>query len=137
MTSASWSLQAAVFAALQADVTLQSLLGDPPRVFDATPPLPAFPYVVIGDDAETNWDTATEEGSEHQFEIHVWSRSGGHKEAKAIADAVRATLDNAALSLTGHTLIGIRYLDADFTRETDGETYRATLRFRAVTEPDS
>ncbi|HEX3810020.1 MAG TPA: DUF3168 domain-containing protein [Rhizomicrobium sp.] len=132
--SASWALQTAIFAALSTDATLQSLVAS--RVFDAVPPLPTFPYIVVGDGSETNWDTATEAGSEHQLEIHIWSRANGHKQTKAIADAVRAALDNTALTLTGHTLIDLRYLDADFARETDGETRRATLRFRAVTEPE-
>jgi hypothetical protein len=135
MSGASWALQSAVFAALSADAALEALIGDPARVFDAVPPLPVFPYVVIGDDAETNWDTATDAGSEHSLEIHIWSRQPGHKEAKEIADAVRSALNDAPLSPEGHRLIAIRYLDCTFAREPDGETYRATLAFRAVTEP--
>jgi hypothetical protein len=133
MTNASFSLQAAIFAALSADSTLQSLIGT--RLYDDVPRAPVFPYVVIGDDAETNWDTATEQGSEHIVGIDVWSQGGGHKESKAIADAVRAVLDGAALSPSGQTLIDIRYQGAAFTRADDGETYRAALKFRAVLEP--
>src|ERR1700743_1157927 len=96
MTSASFSLQAAIFAALSADSTLQSLIGT--RLYDAVPQAPAFPYAVLGDDEETNWDTATDQGSEHIVTIDVWSQGGGHKESKTIADAVRAVLDGAALS---------------------------------------
>src|ERR1700744_5899967 len=102
MTGASFSLQAAIFAALSPDSTLQSLIGA--RLFDDVPQAPAFPYAVIGDDAETNWDTATEAGSEHIVSIDVWSQGGGHKESKTIADAVRAVLDGAALSPSGQTL---------------------------------
>ena len=133
MTSASFSLQAAIFAALSADSTLQSLIGA--RLYDAVPQAPAFPYAVLGDDAETNWDTATEQGSEHIITVDVWSRGGGHKESKAIADAVRTVLDGAALTPPGQTLIDIRYQGAAFARADDGETYRATLKFRAVLEP--
>ena len=63
------------------------------------------------------------------------SRAGGHREIKRTAVAVRQTLGGAVLTLDGHNLIDIRFLSADFRRETDGETYRALLRFRAVTEP--
>ncbi|HEY1836726.1 MAG TPA: DUF3168 domain-containing protein [Rhizomicrobium sp.] len=133
MTGASFSLQTAIFSALSADAMLQSLIGA--RLYDAVPQAPTFPYAVIGDDAETNWDTATESGSEHIVTIDAWSQGGGHKESKAIADAVRAVLDGASLAPSGQTLIDIRYQGAAFTRADDGETYRATLKFRAVLEP--
>lgn len=135
MTAASWALQQAVFATLTVSDDIQSHVGDPPRVFDAVPRGAAFPYIVVGDDGETNWDTATESGSEHRLTVHVWSREAGHKEIKTIAEAVRECLDGASLSLTGHNLVDLRFLTADFMREPDGETFHAVLRFRAVTEP--
>ena len=135
MSSASWALQQAVFATLSLSDDIKELVGDPPRLFDAVPRSSAFPYIVVGEDGESNWDTATEAGSEHALAIHVWSRAGGRKEIKLAAEAVRQCLDGASLALTGHTLVDLRYLSTDFARETDGETYRAILRFRAVTEP--
>lgn len=135
MTNASFALQSAVFAALSADATVQSLLGVPPRIYDAAPRDAAFPYAVLGDGKESAFDTATEEGSEHVFAITAWSQGGGHKEAKSIADAIRFRLNNATLSLDGHALVDLRFVECAYARETDGETYSATLRFRAVTEP--
>jgi len=133
--SASWALQQAIFATLCASDAIKDAVGDPPRVFDAPPRGAAFPYIVIGDDTESDWSTATETGSEHALAIHVWSRADGHKEAKLVADAVRDALDGAALAVTGQALIDIRYLETTFTRESDGETIHAVLRFRAVMEP--
>lgn len=133
MTSASWALQQAAFAALSMNGAVRDIAGE--RVFDAVPRGAAFPYVVIGDDAEANWDTATDCGSEHTLSVHIWSRVGGHKEVKCAAEAVRGALHGAELSLDGHTLVDLRFLSADFRREPDGETFRAVLRFRAVTEP--
>ena len=83
MTSASFSLQAAIFAALSADFTLQSLIGA--RLYDSVPQAPVFPYAVLGDDAETNWNTATEQGSEHIVTVDV---SKGHT-ADGLSDVVR------------------------------------------------
>jgi hypothetical protein len=130
-----FALQQAIYAALAANTDLQALIGDPPRLFDYVPRDSAFPYVVIGDETESDWSTATEDGTEHQLTIHVWSRSSGHKEAKSIAEIIRSSLNNAALSVSGATLIDIRHLATDFARQADGQTYRASLRFRAVTEP--
>jgi hypothetical protein len=136
MTNASFALQSAVFAALSADETMQVLLGVPPRLYDAVPPNPVFPYAVLGDGRETNAGTATEEGSEHVFAVIAWSQSGGHAESKSLADAVRFRLNNATLSLDGHALVDLRFVDCTYARQTDGQTYSATLRFRAVTEPN-
>ena len=132
--SASWALQQAVFAELAASEAMKEAFGDPPRVFDAAPRGTAFPYCVIGDDAMRDWSTATETGSEHVLEIHVWSREAGRKEAKLGAGAVQDALDGAALSVGGENLVSIRFLTASFTRESDGETTRAALTFRAVME---
>ncbi|HTT98964.1 MAG TPA: DUF3168 domain-containing protein [Rhizomicrobium sp.] len=133
--SASWALQQAIFATLCASDGIKDVVGDPPRVFDAPPRGVAFPYVVIGDDTESDWSTATEAGSEHALAVHVWSRADGHREAKLVADAVRDALDGAALSVTGQALIDIRHRDTNFIRESDGETTHAVLQFRAVMEP--
>ena len=135
MSSASWALQQAVFATLNVSDDIKEFAGDPPRIFDAVPRASAFPYIVVGEDGESNWDTATESGSEHTLAIHVWSRAGGRKEIKLAAEAVRECLDGASLALTGHTLVDLRYLRSDFSRDSDGETFRAIIRFRAVTEP--
>jgi hypothetical protein len=135
--SASWALQQAIYATLSSDDGVKALLGDPPRVFDAPPRDAAFPYCVIGDDAASDWSTATEQGSEHIVSVHVWSRASGHREAKLIADAVQDALDGAELSVTGQSLIDLRWLDTNVSRDADGETVRAALRFRAVLEPHS
>ncbi len=136
MSSASWALQQAVFATLCMSDDIKEIVGDPPRLFDAVPRSGDFPYIVVGGDGESNWDTATEAGSEHALAIHIWSRAGGRKEIKLAAEAVRECLDGASLALDGHTLVDLRYLRSEFVRDSDGETFRATVRFRAVTEPN-
>lgn len=122
----SFALQQAVYAALGS-------LGAP--VYDHVPRNAAPPFVVIGEGTVNDWSTKTETGSEHLLTIHVWSRGAGMQEARALADAIRAALDGAALSAAGATLIGIAFQSAQFTRQKDGVTLRAALKFRAVTEP--
>jgi hypothetical protein len=129
MTSASWALQQAVFAALTVNTEVHELAAD--RVFDAVPRGAAFPYIVVGEATEK----ADGDASEHLLQIHIWSRGGGHREIKHAANAVREALDGASLSLDGHALIDLSFASSDYARESDGETYRAALRFRAVTEP--
>ncbi len=133
--NASWALQQAIFAALCASSAVKAMVGNPPRVFDAPPRGTPFPYIVVGDDTQSDWSTATEPGSEHALAVHVWSCADGRKEAKLVADAVRDTLDGAALSVAGQALIDLRHLSTTLSREPDGETTHAVLRFRAVLEP--
>ena len=131
----SFALQQAVYAMLAANTDLQALIGNPPRLFDYVPRDSAFPYVVLGDETESDWSTATEGGTEHLFTVHAWSRNAGHREAKQIAEIIRAALHDVPLTLADATLIDLRHLATDFTRESDGQTFRASLRLRAVTEP--
>lgn len=135
MSSASWALQTAIFAALSMDANVKSVLGDPPRIYDEVPRNAAMPYLVIGDGKESDWSTSTDTGTEHALVLHVWSRARGRKESKIVAATVRDVLDDASLALTGHTLIGIKHQSTEFLRQTDGQAYHAIMKFRAVTEP--
>ncbi|MBU6445035.1 MAG: DUF3168 domain-containing protein [Alphaproteobacteria bacterium] len=135
MSEASWALQQAIYAELCASVDVKSVLGDPPRIYDAVPRAALFPYAVIGDGQENDWSTATESGSEHILMIQVWSRGQGHREAKQLAETIRAALDGGALAVSGQSLIDIRFTSAEYARQPDGETWAARLKFRAVMEP--
>ena len=136
MTDSSWALQQAVFATLANDGAVKDAAGDPPRLYDSVPRGAAFPYIVIGDDAESDNATATEPGSAHALTIHVWSRAPGTKESRAAAAAVLDALNDATLTVADHTLVDLRWLDTDIRRDPDGETIHAALRFRALTEPN-
>jgi hypothetical protein len=134
MASAGWELQKAVHAALAADVALTTLLGGP-AIHDAAPQPAAYPFIVIDQAQIRDWSTGTEPGAEHMLMLHVWSRHAGKREAHAIADAVRAALDGAMLSVEGHALVNLRHQYSELKRDEDGETQHGVLRFRAVTEP--
>lgn len=134
MASAGWDLQQAVHAALSGDAALLALLGGA-KIYDGAPQDAAFPYVVIDQMQQRDWSTGTEAGAEHMLMLHVWSRYGGKKEAHAVADACRAALEGALLTLAGHRLINLRHQYSELKRDADGETQHGVLRFRAVTEP--
>jgi hypothetical protein len=134
MSSAAWSLQQAIFAKLTSDSTLTTLLGGP-RIYDGAPQGSAFPYLTFGQSTARDWSTATDQGNEHIFTIHTWSRARGTSQTQAILDAVRAALHDQPLTLDGHRLVNLRAEFSDSRRDPDGETYHGTVRFRAVTEP--
>jgi hypothetical protein len=134
MSTASAALRAAIHDALVADAPLVSLLGGP-RIYDEPPRAAEFPYVTLGEARVANFAASEAPGDEHQVTLHAWSRQGGHREAHLIAGALLQALDDAPLVLTGHHLVNCRFSVADVRRESDGRTYHAVVRFRAVTEP--
>lgn len=136
MSTAAAALRAAIHDALAADAPLTTLLGGP-KIYDEVPAAVSFPYVTLGEARVSDWSTASDSGEEHQLTLHAWSRQGGHREAHVIAGALLQALDDAPLTLAGHTLVNLRFTVADVRREADGRTYRAAVRFRAVTEPDN
>lgn len=133
MSNASLALQKAIFAALVADAGVGALVGD--RVYDAPPRDAVFPYVSFGVIAAADWSTGTEDGAEHEIALHVWSRGRGKSECLVIAGALEFALHDAPLALDGHALVNLRFASADARRDSDGITFHATARFRAVTEP--
>ncbi|HEX4301544.1 MAG TPA: DUF3168 domain-containing protein [Rhizomicrobium sp.] len=135
MSAASWALQQAIFATLAASDAVRDAVGDPPRIFDAVPRGSAFPYIVIGDDRESDWSTATEPGSAHALTVHIWSRAAGRRETRLAAEAVVDALNGAELTIDGQALIDLRWLESESNRESDGETVHAQLRFKALLEP--
>ena len=133
--SASLALQSAIYAVLTANADLIAATGATPRIYDDVPPGTAYPYVTFGQTIERDWSTGTEDGREHILTLHVWSRYPGRTEVHQAASIVRKLLHQAALPLTGFHLVNLRHEFTEARREPDGETYRALIRFRAVTEP--
>ena len=130
--SAENALVAAVVARLKADAALQAILGG--RVHEEAPAQPTYPYVTV---TRVQGRPLPAEGGavEHLLTLSCVSQYGGGAEARALADAVRTTLDEAALPLGGHRLVTLRVTYADVFRGSDGKSVLGVLRLRAVTEP--
>jgi len=133
MSGAGWALQKAVYQTLQADAALKSLIGDPPRVFDAAPRNGPFPFVVFGDARETRIAGA-DALVEHDVRINVHSRYEGRREAKEIVTAIVSALDDAPLILDGFALISLRATFSDIVHRQEIDAWQGVIRFRAVTE---
>lgn len=80
-------------------------------VFDDVPDQPpgmpedSFPYVVIGFDDSTSFDTDTWTGAQVQVELHVWSTYDGKLEAKQIMAEIYELLHRRALSISGAAVV--------------------------------
>ncbi len=134
MASPAWELQKAIHGALTSDAEVIALLGGA-RVYDDVPRGAELPYATFGASTARDWSTGSEAGSEHMVTLNVWSRHAGEREAHLIMSAGREALDEAEIAVAGHRLINIRHEVSEASRDADGETYRGSIRFRAVLEP--
>tara|TARA_R110002012_G_scaffold272906_1_gene458661 strand:+ start:149 stop:550 length:402 start_codon:yes stop_codon:yes gene_type:complete len=129
MSDHSLELQKSIFNALDGDSTLQSLVTD---VYDFVPESTAFPYVKVGEETSLDNGTKTLQGNEHTLVIHTFSRYRGSKEVKEIMSRIYALLHESSLSVTGASLVNLRFEFSDVIKENDGFTSHGLQRFRAV-----
>ena len=134
MTAAAIEVQKAVFSALAGDAALSAVLGGA-RVYDYAPAHAPFPYITFGRSSSSDWSTASEDGAEHLFTVHVWSRARGRREVAALMELVRGRLHDADLALAGHVLVNLRHGFDDIRYDDDHDVYHGAMQFRAVTEP--
>lgn len=132
MSSAGLALQQAMRGALIADPALRALLGGA-HVYDEVPRGAPAGYVEFTAIETRDWSTMAEPGLEHFVSLAVRSNSRGRTHAEEICAAVGAVLDGAALTLAGHRLVNLSMVFWSVMKS--GQSYGATLRFRAATEP--
>jgi hypothetical protein len=127
------ALRQALYQRLTVDTPLTSLIAG--RVYDEPPRAPVFPFVTLGETRLSDASTGSGPMSEQALTLHIWSQQGGLAEAQAVTAALTACLDDVSLTLAGHALVNLRFTLADLRRESDGRSYHAIVRFRALTAP--
>jgi Protein of unknown function (DUF3168) len=134
MTDPGWALQTAVYGALTANAELTAELSGP-HVYDHVPRKTPTPYVTFAQSVVRDWSAGSQAAHEHTFTLQIWASAAGRKKTAAIAEALRATLHDRALTLDGHHLVNLRHEFSEIRRAEDGEKINGIVRFRAVTEP--
>jgi hypothetical protein len=132
VSSAGQALQEAMRATLIADSNVAAALGGA-YVFDEVPRGAPPAYVEFTGLDTRDWSTSGQRGFEHFVSLVVRSNSRGRKQAQEISGAVQAALDGAVLPLLGHRLVNLQLVFWSVVKS--GQTYGASLRFRAATEP--
>ncbi len=127
-------LQKAVVDRLASDPDVLALIGEG-RIFDRLITRAEPPYLVLSEMTTADFSTGDGAGSEHRFEIEAWTKQNGRRQAVELADAVRAALHDAGLTLEGAMLINLRHERTVSRRAPKTGLHVARLRFRAVTEP--
>ena len=121
------TLQQTVFNALDQSSTLQNLVTD---VYDFVPESTAFPYVKIGEQTMVDNGTKDKKGSDFTIEVHTFSRYRGSVEIKNIMSVVYDILHESSLSVSGASLVNMRFEFSDIIKENDGLTTHGVQRFR-------
>lgn len=116
--------------------TLNSALSIP--VYDHAPQKPdaamGFPYVTIGEDTTSEWDTDTEIGGDVVCTIHTWSRFRGREEVKQIQGQIYTALHRASLAFSGYAFMDCFFETSDSFLDADGLTYHGVQTFRVHLE---
>lgn len=137
MIDPSWPLQTAILSALTVSGTLPAVVGA--RVYDSPPQNAQTPYVSIGDCQVLPDKAGCIDGAECYPIADVWSTYNGYKEAKTIAAAIVAKLDDKPENLTvsGFDVIVFELEQYQPLRDPDGITRRVSLTFRALLTPSA
>ena len=134
MADSLFAAQASIYSALAGAAAVQAQVGNPARVYDHVPINTTYPYIELGEVTARDFATKTTDGMEQTITLHAWSRYAGRKQVKDILKAIYDTLNNAALSISGSTLVLCRFEFADTMREDDGLTYHGVARYRLIVD---
>jgi hypothetical protein len=133
MPSAAFELQKAVHTALTGDAGVIALVGS--KVFDdVEKDYEDFPYITIGEDVLTEFDTDGQQGQVATVTVHTWSRYKGRKEAKQIQSAIYDVLHHGSLSITGFNCILSRQIDETTLLDPDGIARQGIQTFEILIE---
>ena len=130
MSIGQFALQSAIYSTLNGDSNLTSTLGA--GIFNDVTEGTNTPFVTIGDDTASQYDTKDLDGTETTINIDVWSEYKGSKECKQIMDRIHDLLHDSNISVTGFNLVNLRFEFSDIIRDPDGVTRHGVMRFRAV-----
>lgn len=130
-------VQTALYTRLSAEVSLATIYDDVPDQPDGKPE-DLMPYVVIGEDTGTAWDTDNSLGNVVICTIHVFSHYEGKIQAKQIMGEIYTALHRQAanLSATGYTFVDCLFDFADVVDEDDGAIRHGTARYRITLEKE-
>jgi Protein of unknown function (DUF3168) len=132
--NAALALHQAMRQALLQHEALTALLGGA-HVYDELPRGSAPPYVNFTALETRDWSVCDQKAHEHFVSLDVATNERGRSLAQAICNEIEQRLDNASIALVNHHLVNLRLLFWSVARTKNTDTFGATLRFRAATEP--
>lgn len=92
----------------------------------------AFPYLVIGRDTITGYDTKDDIGGNAVVQVDLFWRGPSMLAMRAVQDAVDARLRRQSLTITGATHITTELESAVPTPDPDGKTTHVVMLYRVL-----
>ena len=128
------ALQRAVGARLAAFAPLTALVS-PANITDAHGLPAAFPSVILGEAQEVPAEVSFERRHLRVYlTLHAWDRSTGTASVKRIADAIRAALLDADLTLDAGRLLDLAHGGTRILRDPSGEIAHAVVTVEGLVE---
>lgn len=131
MSDPSLELQDAIIGALRGNIG--NAVGD--KVFDEPPVNPLFPYVTLGACQIIPDKASCIDGAIAYPSVDVWSQDSGFTEAKTIAKAILALLDDQPLTVAGFNVVVFEFASVNYLRDPDGLTRHAAISFHGILTP--
>lgn len=132
--SASELLERELGKLITADPDIQAMFGSPVPVFSFIAETQALPYIVYSETQMDSWDDDERQGGEHTITISV--RSAGESEAfvKTALGRIRQLWSRCEhrIQIWPYTLVLVNFTTANIAQEPDGQAYRATAQYRAI-----
>lgn len=132
--SASSALQAGIYAALQGDAALTSLVSG--RVYDVPMDGVSYPHISFGPSSFTPERRDCITSRTEVFQIDVWARDGLRQQpCKAIVDTVVDLLDQPQIALADpYSLARMELVLSRVVRDPDGITTHGVVQFECEVE---
>lgn len=131
-------LQKALFERLSTAAELAGLEG---RIYDDAPHRSrssgAEPYVTLGDETVSPWNTATDRGAAHEAVIRIYAPQRGFLPVKEIAAQIVDLIAERPPEPERGVIITHEFTGARTRREENGALRRVELTFRFVIEDDA
>jgi hypothetical protein len=121
-------LQKAVVTALAAAVS-------PAKVLDHVPQDTPFPYYALGGFEAREWDTSTELGQEHVFQVHYFERDPkrGQRAVKEAQKKIYDALHDQPLTLEAGAALVLILCEFSTVNLDPDNSYHGVSQFRAIT----
>ncbi len=124
-------LQKAIYARLTGNAGLMAKITG---VFDFVPQNQAYPFIQIGEMDFSPWDTHTFDGFEATITINLWARPGSRGRASLhdIQNDIYNLLHRYIFSVSGFTVVSMRFDFSNIVVDPDSVTYHGIQRFKLL-----
>lgn len=130
--TALYQIQKAIIKVLQTDEQLDVLVSE---ILDEVPQDLEYPLIQVGEPLENRFDSFDKKGKDVTFQLHIWSKYQGYKEAYQILNRINNLLDYQELEIDGFNTVYIRSEEVNAIR-TDREFRQITVNYRIIVQDE-